>query len=445
MLEKKKMSDDLSRGHAPVFDGKNFRGWKFQVRTSLVAAGVFSVVDGTRTRPAAEGDELGTWIKDDAKAMSFISRSVEYRHLEPLLICTSSKEMWDKLGRIHEGNSASNKLLLTQRFHEYKMAPTDTVVEHVAKVQNMASQLLDVGETVSDTTVMAKMLAGLTGKFSNFVTAWDSVDPARQTVEHLQERLQREESRLDNEREETAAYAAIRSDKSSYSKKFYDGKNSAENKTRRDNMKKNAECYVCGEKGHFARECKNRFQRKNGREDNETDDCAYAAVSQCNVKSEGKIRQFSGLSAKMREEWSRLDKRDVWYSDSGASRHITSRREWFSKFRPDRGATISLGDDGVCEVNGEGTIIIEKFVNGKWQRSQIENVLYVPAVQSNLFSVGECTSRGYKVQFVGEDVQFMMDDKVTAVGLKQSNKIYRMLFRVVCTRDMGKRTCPQRR
>lgn len=46
--------------------------------------------------------------------------------------------------------------MLTQKFHEYKMATGDTVVQHIAKVQNMGAQLIDLGETVTEVTIMAK-------------------------------------------------------------------------------------------------------------------------------------------------------------------------------------------------------------------------------------------------------------------------------------------------
>jgi len=44
------------------------------------------------------------------------------------------------------------------RFHDYKMASNDTVAQHFAKVENMARQLKDLGENVSDLTIMAKVL-----------------------------------------------------------------------------------------------------------------------------------------------------------------------------------------------------------------------------------------------------------------------------------------------
>lgn len=136
---------------------------------------------------------------------------MEYDRLEPLLVCVTAKDMWDKLCRIHKQKSASNKLVLMQKFHEYKMAAGDSVVQHMAKIQNMAAQLLDLGEAVSNVTVMAKILGSLSPKYSAFQMAWDSVDPDRQNLENLQERLIREESRLTISAESedgTSAFAA---------------------------------------------------------------------------------------------------------------------------------------------------------------------------------------------------------------------------------------------
>ncbi|XP_071648490.1 uncharacterized protein [Temnothorax longispinosus] len=242
------MPDKFSVGQVPKFDGTNFFGWKFQMSAALTACGVYEVVDGTRARPAAERDELmKAWVKDNAKAMYLISKSLEYKHLESLLVCSTTKEMWDGLARIHQQNSAANKLLLMQRFHEYRMSPTDTAIQHVAKIQNMARQLLDLGENVSDLTIMAKILASLTSKFSTLQRAWDSVDPARKTLENLQERLIKEESRLDAEGGEIAALAAIRisGEKAGGSKKKEDSKSKEEKKAWREKKKKNVECYVC--------------------------------------------------------------------------------------------------------------------------------------------------------------------------------------------------------
>lgn len=116
-------------------------------------------------------------------------------------------------------------------------------------------------------------------------------------------------------------------------------------------------------------------------------------------------------------------------------RLITHRREWLTQYRQlTDGGIISLSDNKECKVIGEGTILIEKYVDGAWYKSRIENVLYVPQMKKNLFSVGTCTSRGYEVIFRVNYVIINGGDRVLASGIKQSNEIYRMLFRVKSAR-----------
>lgn len=51
------------------------------------------------------------------------------------------------------------------------MVDSDSVAQHIAKVENMARQLSDLGENLSVVTIMATILRSLPSKFSAFVTA----------------------------------------------------------------------------------------------------------------------------------------------------------------------------------------------------------------------------------------------------------------------------------
>lgn len=427
--DESEMSDEISARNVTKFNGTNYQGWKFQLNSLLTAYGIREVVSGEKPRPQGAGQEaiLKTWLKENARAMFLISSSMEYEQLEALLVCNTAKEMWDKLSSIHEQRSASNKLMLTQKFHEYRMCSGDSVTQHIAKVQNMASKLVDVGEQVSEIMIIAKVLASLSPKYAMLQTAWDSVDPARQTLENLQERLIREEARLTLEDESPGAFSAYK--KNSANRKSEAGAKD-KIKVQKPVDREKAKCFKCKKIGHFARECKkDKKDKRDNSETRESRDCAFVAEKQRNkqaFKSES-----HGLEVKVVNEVLNTGKQDVWIMDSGASRHITHRREWFSTYQELLdGGTISLGDNKECKVIGEGTIPIEKFVDGAWRDSRIEKVLYVPKMKKNLFSVGVCTSRGNEVNFYGNCVQIKKHGQVCATGVKQINEIYRMLFRV---------------
>jgi len=56
------------------------------------------------------------------------------------------------------------------------------IAKYVAKVENMARQLTDLNENISDITIMAKILGSLPFKYNAFVTAWITW---MQTLENL--------------------------------------------------------------------------------------------------------------------------------------------------------------------------------------------------------------------------------------------------------------------
>ncbi|XP_071652228.1 uncharacterized protein [Temnothorax longispinosus] len=207
------MSAGISVKGIKNFDGTNFQAWKAQINALFVMNDVQDVVDGTRTMSAAAAAnqaEVKRFKKDNATAQYIILSSMEEEQQVCVLSCESAKAMWDKLGLIHEQKSETNKLGLLQKFHAYRMSEGDTAMQHVAKIQNMASQLRDIGKAVSDATIMAKTLASLTSRFSTLQIAWDSVDPARQTLNNLQERLIREDMRLSADEDAASALAATK-------------------------------------------------------------------------------------------------------------------------------------------------------------------------------------------------------------------------------------------
>ena len=150
----------------------------------------------TKHKPTRQ--QKKNWIKKDAKAMYILSYSMEYPQLDCLITCTSSHAMWTKLCTIHEQKTATNKLVLTTKFHDYRMVSGDSVAQHIAKVENIASQLKDIDEKISDVMIVAKILSTLPTSYHAFISAWDSVAAADQTLDKLRERLLREESRMTN-------------------------------------------------------------------------------------------------------------------------------------------------------------------------------------------------------------------------------------------------------
>ncbi|KAG7197699.1 hypothetical protein KM043_014459 [Ampulex compressa] len=100
------------------------------------------------------------------------------------------------------------------------------------------------------------------------------------------------------------------------------------------------------------------------------------------------------------------DQSDVWLIDSGASRHLTYRRDWLTDPKTNStSATISLGDNQIWKIANEGTVQIKKLIEGVWHDARIEKVLHIPKLRKNLFSVETCTNNDFTVKFENNEAK----------------------------------------
>lgn len=418
------MSDDFSVRHIEKLDGSNFLTWKFEMKAVFRAAKVHSIVDGSDVLAAeATAAEKNAWEEKDAKARVLISTSIERSQLISLITCETAKEMWDALCGQYEQTSSSSKLHLLNKFHAYQMGPGDTVVQHVAKIKNMALQLKNVGAVVPDDTVMAKILSGLPPSYNGFQTAWDNIDSANQTIQSLTERLVREETRHGTSGDAVEVLAAVKSSGTR--------KKTLSSKTKKD--LKDVKCFKCHEKGHFARECP---QKTSG--GGKDKGASRKFVLMANVKNSGSTSPKTrvGISDEQVRRLLEVDKAETWIGDSGASCHLTYRREWFKNFRSCVGGSVVLGNGTECNVAGEGDIELEAFVDGRWNSVRIEKVLYVPEMKKNLLALGACAKKGCFIGIDENSVTVTLEDEIVMTGVSLGNAIYQMLVRVVLPTEL---------
>ncbi|KAG7189394.1 hypothetical protein KM043_018521 [Ampulex compressa] len=208
--------------------------------------------------------------------------------------------------------------------------------ETVTRTHNMqhASQLKDAGQDMHEIAVMAKILGSLPPKYSTLITAWDSVPLTDQKIGVLLERLIKEENRLNIEGEVTSAFFAVSlSDRKSNKDKRYKKQDSrAESKV---------ECFYCKKKGHMARECykKQRDKQKEAKKVKENS-AFVASVSQ------GRSNKLPVVPfCKEKVALTSMDAGTIQLTDSGASRYMTYRREWFTDFEPANGELVSPGNN----------------------------------------------------------------------------------------------------
>jgi len=91
--------------------------------------------------------------------------------------------------------------------------------------------------------------------------------------------------------------------------------------------------------------------------------------------------------------------------DSGTTDHMSNNRSWFDTYKEFRETLpIRIGDGKQIFAEGSGDINIFAFNGVEWKRKHLSNVLYVPELTYNLFSLGFSRQR-YDTSIKPQNVQ----------------------------------------
>ena len=110
-------------------------------------------------------------------------------------------------------------------------------------------------------------------------------------------------------------------------------------------------CHVCGEIGHYARECKD---RKSG-------PGAHAVEQVTDMVASVNLGEINMISSMTRARTAR-----GWFVDTGATMHVCGHRGSFHTYQPAAPGTVVFCADGHrAEVQGKGDVRV-KFTRGSW-------------------------------------------------------------------------------
>ncbi|GJS63432.1 retrovirus-related pol polyprotein from transposon TNT 1-94 [Tanacetum coccineum] len=242
-----------------------------------------------------------------------------------------------------------------------RMKETEGVSDYITRVQTVVNQLKQNGETLPDTGIIEKILRSLTENFENIVCAIeDSKDLEDLTIEELAGSLKAHEQRKKKKKQESIdealeTKATIKDEKALFSQQNNHGKgtNSGGHNTN------------CG--------------RGRGRENNNQESEQTGKHFNQNSCGRGRRRGRGGQGYRLEY--------------SGASNHMSGQKDIFVEMTEVVQGHVSFRDLSKIDVKGRGKIHF--FQNGK--ESTIEDVYYVPAMKSNILSLGQLMEKGYWV------------------------------------------------
>ena len=311
------------------------------------------------------------------------------------------------------------------------MTMGDDINTHITKILSIGSLLRDLGKPLGDDMIITKIMCSLPASYNNIVTTWANVHEEQQTISNLKVRLLQLEHLLTKQSGESSGDSTffIRSSKaSSHNTKKHSHENA---KAYIKELKGRTRCYNCGELDHWTAECPHPRQDKTkhsnkskGRSDkhqkhprSHRSEACVAATEQVHSDSsnshsdyENDSFAFAVISRQSHAYSVNLDKK-AWFTDSGATEHMTEHRNWFTTFKPIPSGTwsVTVADDRNLWVEGIGDIIITRTVDGVHKRGVLQKVLYIPKLRRNLFSIGLASKAGLSFQTLGEKCALFQD------------------------------------
>lgn len=80
-----------------VFNGGNFQSWSRSVRLSLGSKNRLGFIEETCKKSSRDSKDYQRWMRCDHMVWSWLFRSMTDRIAESLILCESSKQIWDEI------------------------------------------------------------------------------------------------------------------------------------------------------------------------------------------------------------------------------------------------------------------------------------------------------------------------------------------------------------
>ena len=365
---------------------------------------LWDLVEGIEAAPVS-GDDSGVqqrYQKRQRRAYVLLANMVADSQISHIMDCKTASEAWKKLEKLYYSKSIANRLLMKAQFDSLKKGDSESMQDWFGRVHTAAERVKGTGSTCSEEDVLLKILGGLPEQLRPLQMVLEAIP--KLTLDEAKARLLHEELRRPIGAATDSALLGHHGNKGGSS-----GGNLGGNK---HPSSKKITCHYCGKVGHKAFKC---FKKKRDMQKNQNDSASKTATA--NTASEN-VFVAGGISVNAEQ----------WYLDSGATKHMTRVKSWFSDFKDCSPCPVFIGNGTALKCVGTGSIACAMLVNDAPISGKLSDVWYVPELTTNLLSVSCLTSKGWAVDF-GEQECIIKSaaGAVVAKAVKEDN-MYRVLM-----------------
>lgn len=373
--------------NVPKLKGReNYDDWAFAVENFLILEGV--------NLSSEEVLEVTNDRKARAKLILTVDPSL-YVHIKGE---TTVRATWNKLKSLFDDSGFTRKISLLRNLISIRLETCESMTSYVTQLVETAQKLKGTGFEINDEWIGSLLLAGLPEKFSPMIMAIEH-SGINISADAIKTKLL--DMSTDFDVNNDSAFFVKNSQKKiggsskSFSKNC--NGNSANSATVSGNVKmsKTIRCYRCKQVGHYK--------------------------SQCAEEKKAKTNAFSAVF--LTGEFNQND----FYIDSGASTHLVSNVNMLSNvsYQP-KTKQIIVANQSIVDVLCSGNLQITTAVGNKQYEVNVNNVLCIPNLTTNLLSVSRIIASGNRVEF-NEQGCFIYNSENICIGeASLENQVYRL-------------------
>ncbi|KAJ9565484.1 hypothetical protein OSB04_001450 [Centaurea solstitialis] len=411
------------------FDGSNYTRWADKVMFMLMVLNLAYVMD-VNLEPIPENPIPEAGKQPDQKVIVDLEKKRLLRKEAENLACghiknalsdrlydlyasiTCPRELWKSLEHKYKAQEEGTNKYLVSKYLRFQMVDDKPILEQVHELQVLVNKMNTLSIPIPEIFQVGAIIDKLPSSWKDFSKRMmhKSEDYSLDDMLNISGLKKRRKSKNPVNVNSVQAGGKNKGKLNSGgpSKKWNLGpqkkafKRQGQSSFQKKDFKRNGKCHVCGETGHYARECKQRKSGPSGGPSAATNAVGDIGALVANLTMD----EINMMNVTPQAHLVNQDK-DSWYLDTGATAHVCDDKSKFVNYQEIHGKQVSTANGGRADIAGSGTILLH-FTSGR--SLTLNSVLHVPTITKNLLSYSKLDSHGFAIRGSDGTIVFSKND-----------------------------------